>query len=45
MNASREVPRAQRIWFDDENLWVELMDAPAIRRAVNVFSPIAQSQP
>ncbi len=27
MNTSRDVPRARRIWFDDENLWVELMDA------------------
>jgi hypothetical protein len=24
---SHDVARARRIWFDDENLWVELMDA------------------
>jgi hypothetical protein len=27
MNASHDVARARRIWFDDENLWVELMDS------------------
>ena len=27
MNTSRDVARARRIWFDDDNLWVELMDS------------------
>ena len=27
MAPSRDVPRAHHIWFDNENLWVELMDS------------------
>ncbi len=30
MSSSHDVPRARRIWFDNDNLWVELTDARQI---------------
>jgi hypothetical protein len=30
MSSSRDAPRARRIWFDADNLWVELADARQI---------------
>ncbi len=30
MNTSHDLPSAQRVWFDDDNLWVELADGRQI---------------
>ena len=37
MNPSRDVPRARRIWFDDENLFLELMDFRQLRVPLTTF--------
>jgi hypothetical protein len=43
MNASREVPRARRIWFDDENLWVELMDSRQLGVPLTYFPKLLKA--
>lgn len=42
MNTSHEVPRAERIWFDDDNLWVELTDGRQIGVPLAYFPRLLQ---
>ena len=45
MNTSRDVARARRIWFDDENLWVELMDARQLGVPLAYFPRLLKATP
>ena len=45
MNTSRDVPRASRIWFDDENLWVELMDSRQLGVPLVYFPRLLKASP
>jgi hypothetical protein len=45
MNTSRDVPRARRIWFDDENLWVELMDSRQLGVPLAYFPRLLKASP
>jgi hypothetical protein len=45
MNASHEVPRARRVWFDDENLWVELTDARQLGVPLAYFPRLLKANP
>jgi hypothetical protein len=45
MNISRNVPRARRIWFDDENLWVELTDARQLGVPLAYFPRLLKASP
>jgi hypothetical protein len=45
MNISRDVPRASRIWFDDENLWVELTDSRQLGVPLVYFPRLLKASP
>ena len=45
MNIFSDVARARRIWFDDENLWVELMDARQIGVPLAYFPRLLKATP
>ena len=45
MNTSRDVARARRIWFDDENLWVELMDSRQLGVPLAYFPRLLKATP
>jgi len=42
MNTSHDLPKAQRIWFDDDNLWVELTDGRQIGVPLAYFPRLLQ---
>jgi len=43
MNTSHDLPRARRIWFDDENLWVALVDGRQIGVPLAYFPRLLQA--
>ncbi len=45
MNTFRDVARARRIWFDDENLWVELMDSRQLGVPLAYFPRLLKATP
>jgi hypothetical protein len=45
MNTSRDVARARRIWFDDDNLWVELMDSRQLGVPLAYFPRLLKATP
>jgi len=45
MNTSAEPPRAQRVWFDSDNLWVELADGRQIGVPLAYFPRLLQASP
>lgn len=45
MNTSPEAARARRIWFDDDNLWVELTDARQIGVPLAYFPRLLSASP
>jgi hypothetical protein len=45
MSTSHDVARARRIWFDDDNLWVELTDARQIGVPLAYFPRLLKASP
>lgn len=45
MNTSHDLPRARRIWFDDDNLWVALADGRQIGVPLAYFPRLGQATP
>ena len=45
MNSSENVPRARRVWFDDDNLWVELADGRQVGVPLAYFPRLHQAIP
>ena len=45
MNTSHDLPRAQKIWFDHDNLWVELTDGRQIGVPLAYFPRLLQGSP
>ena len=45
MNTFRDVAMARRIWFDDENLWVELMDSRQLGVPLAYFPRLLKASP
>jgi len=43
MNTSHDLPRARRIWFDDDNLWVALADGRQIGVPLAYFPRLGQA--
>ena len=43
MNISDDLPRAQRVWFDDDSLWVELADGRRIGVPLAYFPRLLQA--
>jgi len=45
MNTSHDLPRARRIWFDDDNLWVELADGRQVGVPLAYFPRLLKGSP
>ncbi|MGB2821802.1 MAG: DUF2442 domain-containing protein [Phycisphaerae bacterium] len=45
MNTSADTPRAKRVWFDSDNLWVELVDGRQIGVPLAYFPRLLQASP
>ena len=45
MNASHDLARAERIWFDDDNLWVELTDGRQVGVPLAYFPRLSGASP
>ena len=45
MSISHDDARARRIWFDDDNLWVELTDARQIGVPLAYFPRLLKASP
>jgi hypothetical protein len=45
MSISHDVARASRIWFDDDNLWVELTDGRQIGVPLAYFPRLWKANP
>ena len=45
MSTSHDAARARRIWFDDDNLWVELTDARQIGVLLAYFPRLLKASP
>lgn len=45
MNTLDNQPRAKKIWFDSDNLWVELEDGRQIGVPLAYFPRLAQASP
>jgi hypothetical protein len=45
MNTSADPPRAKRVWFDSDNLWVELVDGRQIGVPLAYFPRLLQASP
>jgi hypothetical protein len=45
MSTSHDAARARRIWFDDDNLWVELTDARQIGVPLAYFPRLLKATP
>ena len=45
MNFSDETVRAKRVWFDADNLWVELMDGRQVGVPLAYFARLSNATP
>lgn len=45
MNTSHDVPKARRVWFDDDNLWVELTDGRQLGVPLPYFPRLLRGTP
>ncbi len=45
MNTWHDLPRAQRIWFDEDNLWVELADGRQVGVPLAYFPRLLKGSP
>ena len=45
MNSPENVPRARRVWFHDDNLWVELADGRQVGVPLACFARLHQATP
>jgi len=45
MNTWDNQPRAKRVWFDEENLWLELEDGRQMGVPLAYFPRLAQADP
>ena len=45
MNTSGNVPTAQRVWFDSDNLWIKLADGRQIGVPLAYFPRLQQATP
>ncbi len=45
MNTSADAPRAKRVWFDSDNLWVELVDGRQIGVPLAYFPRLLEASP
>lgn len=45
MSDSADQPRARRVWFDEDNLWVELVDGRTLGVPLAYFPRLANATP
>ncbi len=45
MNTSHDLPRARKIWFDHDNLWVELTDGRQVGIPLAYFPRLLRGSP
>ena len=45
MNTSHDLARARRVWFDQDNLWVELTDGRQVGVPLAYFPRLLQGTP